>query len=720
MGGRVRSACAWALVLVSCAVSCGRETDARAPAAESAPPQTAPRSVVLVTIDTLRADALGAYGGAEVSTPHLDRLASQGVLFEQAHATSPNTLPSHASILTGQYPFEHGVRSNIGYGLPDEAVSLAERVAEAGYATGAEVAAPVLRRETGISQGFAHFRDTDSPGVRLQTVAADLPEGSGPIPLETRDARDITDAGIDFLERRAGRPFLLWLHYFDPHFPYVPPDRFLVGSSVPRWPREAEGPELWETRRRLYAAEVSYVDEQLGRLVGAIGELGLAESSLLVVTSDHGEGLGEHGEGSHSFYVHQSTMRVPLLVRGPEVPAGRRVARPVSVVQVMPTVLDWLGLDARAEPAPPSLPLHGSGFDFPIYGESIELSRVFGAPVLRFLRWGQWKYVHKPRPALFDLAADPGERRDAAAAQGEQLERLQGRLADLLGAAEPARDARISLSPETRAQLEALGYVAGSEPEPTELELAPFAADAPDPADLLEDVGRLTRVGAGGPTRGEEEDIAALRELARRYPGSGFILEKLFATEYELGRLDAAVNTLRKLRDLRPEDSETSFSLGGLLLELGRQDAARAAFAETLERFPCHQASRLQLANLYAGGSDHAERVALLEAGLERCDPTPQLLNDLGYALATAPDPSVRDGERAVALTTRAVEALPGDPLLLDSLAAALAETGRFEQARVTARRALQGAREGGLPPPVVQLLATHLELVEAGQPIRE
>ena len=399
------------LILVGWVSGCGERADLPPPS--NADPQdqspVAARSVVLVTIDTLRADALGIYGGKDVSTPHLDQLAADGVLFEQAHATSPNTLPSHASILTGEYPFEHGVRSNVGYGLPDEAVSLAERVAEAGYATGAEVAASVLRRDTGISQGFAHFRDTDSPGVKLQTVVAELPQGTQTIPLKTREAAEITDAGIDFIERHADRPFLLWLHYFDPHFPYVPPDRFLIGSPVTHWPLEPEGPELWKTRRRLYSAEVSYVDEQLGRFVEAMAGLGLAENALLVVTSDHGEGLGEHGEGSHSYYVHQSTMRVPLLLHGPDIPAGLRVERPVSAIQVAPTIMQWLGLEGNGEESRTVLPVKDTGFDVPIYGESIELNRVFGAPVLRFLRVGQWKYVHKPRAQLFDLMVDPGE-----------------------------------------------------------------------------------------------------------------------------------------------------------------------------------------------------------------------------------------------------------------------------------------------------------------------
>jgi arylsulfatase A-like enzyme len=345
-------------------------------------------NVLLVTIDTLRADALGAYGSQSGATPHLDELAARGVLFEQAHASAPNTLPSHASILTGLHPYHHRVRENGVNSLAESHVVLAQRFSAAGYATGAEVAAVVLARGTGIAHGFDHFQDTESPGIALQQIRVES-DGSLDDPsavtggdakvadLHTRGAADITRAGIAFVREHRGAPFFLWLHYYDPHWPYAPPAPYAARFSANR-----------------YAGEVAAVDESLAQVTRELEQLGLAESTLLVVTGDHGEGLGDHGESRHSYLVYQATMHVPLLFVGPGVPAGRRVATPVQTVDIAPTILAWAGLEPTPSSDGASLLLAFAGQDLPqrvVYGESVSLRRLFDVSPLRFVREGRWK-----------------------------------------------------------------------------------------------------------------------------------------------------------------------------------------------------------------------------------------------------------------------------------------------------------------------------------------
>jgi arylsulfatase A-like enzyme len=279
------------------------------------PPQF---NVLLVTLDTTRADRLGCYGYTDAHTPALDSLAAQGVLFERAFTPAPVTLPAHASLLTGLVPPVHGVRDNGIYRLRDEAVTLAELLGDAGMVTAATVAAYVLASRFGLAQGFSHY-DERLKG-QLGKPAAFYVE---------RPAEEVTDAALGWLEKRNDKKnFFLWVHYFDPHSPYVPPARF--DSLCPGRP---------------YDGEIAYMDSQLGRLLGALRSDGQYENTLVVVVGDHGEALGEHGEPTHGIFLYNSTVRVPLIVKFPAGEhAGGRVDANVSLVDIFPTVLERAGL----------------------------------------------------------------------------------------------------------------------------------------------------------------------------------------------------------------------------------------------------------------------------------------------------------------------------------------------------------------------------------------
>jgi arylsulfatase A-like enzyme len=701
------------LALAATTASCGERSGEGDTAQEAPRAATKSRSVILVTIDTLRADAIGAYGSQRVHTPVIDRLAAEGVLFEQAQAASPNTLPSHASLLTGLRPFEHGVRSNTSYVLTDRHETLAAHLRKAGFETAAEVAAVVLKRDTGIAQGFEHFRDPESPGVERMSLAGARVEGKAAVPdhddhpnvdLYMRGAPDITRSGIEFLQRVGERPYFLWLHYFDPHFPYAPPEE--LRALYPDQP---------------YFGEVAWVDRNLGRLVEEIERLGLRERTLLVLTSDHGEGLGEHGENTHSFYVYQSTMRVPLVLWGPpDLSRGMRVPGPVQSIDVAPTILSWLGVPPLPAghgipllPLPPADVLEGRA----IYGESVELDLVFGVPPLRFVRQGAWKYVHKTKPELYDVLDDPGEQRNVIASQPERAAQLRERLVEIVSEtpSDPAA-ASTELDPEHIRQLESLGYLAGGAGR-SRANLDSLELTGVDPNELagavvaFNDARGLLRFGD------PNEGVRKLHELSQRYPQSSPILETLLDAQLKLGRADDALATLRRGIAIDAGYQRYWSNLAELLLTMGRREEALRVLRETIARWPCDAASRGHLAELTA---DRAARIALLDAGVRDCEPTPGLLNDLAFLLAASPQAELRDGARAVALSERAAAKLVDNPLVLDTVAAAYAESGRFDEARRTSARAVELAERQRLPAQALELLRNHAALIQRGEPIRE
>jgi arylsulfatase A-like enzyme len=436
--------------------------------AEPAPP---PTNLVLVTLDTLRADHCSAYGYARPTTPHLDAVAAQGALFEAAYAVSATTLPSHAAIFTSLHPGEHGVLKN-GMVLDARFTTLAEHLARAGYATAAFVSSFVVERRFGTAQGFAHydddFRGADSSfGERLRRW-----EGHDLAAPYDRRAGDTTDRAVAWL-RRAGdaQPFFLWIHYFDPHHPYAPPEpwrsRFL-----------REGSEGHRRDVDLYDGDVRYTDEQLGRALEAIEAASPGGRTLLVIVADHGEGLWSHGWLEHGVHLYEEAVRVPFVVRWPgRIAAGQRLAGLVSQVDVLPTLLSLLGLAADGAPlggrdlAPALLgkePLDPERTVFlqrRRYETRFERGYEVAGPMWA-ARWRHWKLIESPRPEagleLYDLARDPGERTNRADGAPRELGELAQRLAAWRASLPASGGAPLPASradDDVRRRLEALGYV---------------------------------------------------------------------------------------------------------------------------------------------------------------------------------------------------------------------------------------------------------------------
>src|SRR3954471_16169762 len=344
-------------------------------------------NLVIVTLDTTRADRIGAYGSHEVETPTIDRLASEGVLFEQAVSAAPLTLPAHSSLFTGEFPPEHGVRDNGGFFLGPEQVTLAEVLKGRGYRTGGFVAAYVLASKWGINQGFdTYFDDFDLSQVRAVSLSA-----------IQRPANEVLDKALPWIEQSSSAPFFAWIHLYDPHAPYRPPEPFAT-----------------KYKGHPYNGEIAFADSQIARLISTLQARGLYDRTVIVVMGDHGESLGDHGESAHGFFVYNSVTHVPLVIRAPFSGIGhRRVADPVRSVDIMPTMLDLLGAPAASGISGTSLvPLMTGakaelGLD--AYSEAMYPLHHYGWSDLHALRSGRYKVIDAPRPELYDVDRDPNE-----------------------------------------------------------------------------------------------------------------------------------------------------------------------------------------------------------------------------------------------------------------------------------------------------------------------
>ncbi len=403
-------------------------------------------NLLVVTFATTRADHIGAYGYQPASTPNVDAVARGGVLFQRAFTPVPITLPAHATIFTGRYPPGHGVRGNGLFAVPDEELTLAEILRAEGYRTAAAVGSYPLISRFGLAQGFELFDDELGPGRRRLAKAG--------LFFDQRRAARVNEAVFPWLEEHHQEPFFLWVHYFDPHQPQQPPP--------PYGRRFASQP---------YAGEIAYADECLGTLLERLRTLGVDQRTLVVFTADHGEGLGEHHEDTHSTLAYNTTLHVPLVMRIPGGPARRLVGQRVGTVDIVPTVLELLGVRSperlhgrslvplleqrrrrlldEPEPEPP-----------PYYAETLSPRLANGWGELRVLFRGRYKYIHGPRPELFNLAADHGELDNLVAKEPQLAAEMRLELQAFLNLrADPRGDARAGIDEEAIARLEALGYL---------------------------------------------------------------------------------------------------------------------------------------------------------------------------------------------------------------------------------------------------------------------
>lgn len=556
-------AVAW-LVSVRRAPRSDAEARARIAARRPAP---ADLNLVVVTLDTLRADRLGCYGFAGIETPTIDSLAREGVLFEQATATVPLTLPSHSSIFTGRVPPHHGVRDNGGFFLEESQTTLAERLAGAGWATGAFVAAWVLDSKWGLAQGFDHYGDKFDLS-QYKTVSLGTVQKPGD---------EVMDEALGWLESVRARKFFAWVHLYDPHTPYQPPEPYR--SRYPGQP---------------YLGEIAYSDRVVGRLMQWLRGAGLMERTLIVLTADHGESLGEHGEAAHAYFVYDSTTHVPLIVRTPWGDRGRSRTQ-VSSVDLLPTLLDLLGQPPQEGIDGRSLAraiLHPAAeLDHAAYSESYFPRYHFGWQHLRRVRDGRYSFVEAPEPELYDLASDPGESRNVYASERGRASELAATLERMAGSGGQAAPERANLDPETLQRLAALGYVGSA------VDVDP-AAQLADPKQKL---GLFVRMGAAKALAQEdkhEEAIARMREVIALDPQIIDAHVTLGSWLRRVGRPEEAVSAFKAALELKPDNELALSNLANLYRALGRHEAALEGYRTVLELEPRNPQTWYQLATL--------------------------------------------------------------------------------------------------------------------------
>jgi choline-sulfatase len=531
-------------VLVAFVAGCGSPP--------AAPPAAAvPRHLIIVTIDTLRADRLGAYGSTTVPTPHFDRLAREGVRALDATAHVPITRPSHASLFTARYPAEHGVRDNISLPLDASVPTLAETLKAQGFSTAAFVSTFVLSSPSGLDRGFDHYDDRfETPGGD-ETLMISTVQRRGDETL-TRMEQWLDARPPDARAKRTA----LWVHLYDPHDPYEPPEPFAT--------RFAD---------RLYDGEVAWTDTLLGRLRASLEARQLWDDALVVVTADHGEALGEHDETGHGFFAYETTLKVPLVMRGPGVPANRTIDGTLRLVDVAPTVLDLMKLPVltgvTGASIVPALADGAAPVAHITYAESLTPLVHYQWSDLRVLRDGQWKYILAPRPELYDLAADPGETRDLASSNTATARRLRAGLETLLRA---ERDRALSpdtaapaLSAETLQKLGALGYVSPGAAKGS-------VAQGADPKDKIAEfrtLSTLMREGLELLNRQQFAQSAARFAALRKAGADSFQLHFYNARALVgLGRLRDAEQSFERTIAIMPSFSQAHLGLADVRVAL--------------------------------------------------------------------------------------------------------------------------------------------------------
>ena len=555
-------------------------------------------NVLLVTLDTTRADRLGCYGHATASTPTLDALAARGLRFTQATSGVPVTLPSHATIFTGFDPPRHGVRNNSEYRLAGAHETLAERLRAAGYDTAAFVSAFVLDARFGLDQGFALYDD------RVEAAqGAAFAQGNN-----ERRADEVTDAALAWLRRERRAPFFAWVHYYDPHATYRPP--------APYEARFKDAP---------YDGEIAFMDAQLGRLLAELDQRKLRERTLVVVLADHGESLGEHGEATHGVFIYEAVMHIPLIVAGPAavVPKPAVVDGLVSTADVTPTLLDLLGVAAKPDFDGLSLARARPERRRVVYLESLLPYLDYGWAPLFALRRAQDKYILAPRPEYYDLAVDPAEKADLhASARGEKRQAVE-RLATIMRA---ALEKQPSLSSPSSAQdaevaerLRALGYVGGAGPEAAGRPADAAAARLADPKDMIPVAVAVVEANARLMGGRPQDALTLALDAARRSPRDRTVLQLLGKIYLRLGRLKEAEKVLRDFTAIRPK-SDVSLLLAQILILDGRLDEAARLLDQAQALDPDHGGVLIARGDLLAKqGKPHEARAAYERAA--RLDP---------------------------------------------------------------------------------------------------
>ena len=550
-------------------------------------------NVILVTIDTLRADRLSSYGSEQVSTPHIDRLAREGVRFSNAATTVPFTLPAHSSIMTGTYPPFHGVRENVGYYLDETVPTLAERLSAAGWDTAGFVSAFVLDSRWGIGRGFGRYRDDfqldpNKPSVNVGQVQ--------------HDGRDTIEEAFAWLDEPRDQPFFLWVHLFEPHDPYTPPE-----------PYRSQYPD------RPYDAEVAYTDSLVGLFREGLESRGVLDESVLLLTSDHGEGLGQHGEGFHGYFIYDSTVRVPLILRLPFGDFEERVVdEAVSHVDILPTVLSIVGQEAPATiqgtDLLPSILGRGLESQREVYTESYYSLYHYNWAPLRSIRTQSEKFIDTTNPELYLLSEDEGEADNVVLRDRELSRSLRDRLVNYARSLTPSGDrtGRLpDLDTETLAQLRALGYLAGRASSRVDDNDGAPRTDPKERIAVHRAIMEAQSLIGRGDEQGAEEYLRAALALDDNIVDANQMLGGIIGRQADIASRQGETAEARELEQqaldlyqralaLNPEHQASLLGLATSYWRLGRLEEALVGFHRLQELAPYESNAAIAMSDIYA------------------------------------------------------------------------------------------------------------------------
>ncbi len=658
--------------------------------ADSSARQAAPSgSVLLITIDTLRADHLGCYGYRRGATPTIDALAKQATKFEHAFSAVPLTLPSHAALLTGTYPFYNGVRDQPGFRLSDKIPTLAEYFARTGYATAAVLGSPVLSQRFGLSRGFDEYDDHFGASTEeLEAVFSDT----------KRPAETVVRLGLAWLDAKpADKPFFLWLHFYDPHMPYVAPEPFRSHFAD-----------------RPYDGEIAYTDSALATLFAGLRRRGLFESTVIALTADHGEGLGDHGELTHGYFIYDSTLHVPLLVKAAGEVSGVRqflgtdrrgqapafeaahptdVKTPVSLVDLAPTLLRLVGIKVPAS-------MQGTDFSgsilageeprpHPVYAETMYPLLHLGWNPLRALvseipgRQVE-KYIQAPHPELYDLGSDPGEKRNKCSSSPAEAAARREQLEAFVKAHAPARPppGRGPVSAKTAELFASLGYLAAAgAPDPE------WTTSRRDPKDCISENEQLLR--AAHAYQALKYDVAAriLEDVLRQDPQQPHALDYLGTIQFLRHDLEGARATYKRLVQAAPYYSTAYIQLGHVEALLGNRSEAERLYRLATQADPSNPRPPRELGTLLLADGQIGPAEEMLRQALQLDPGDVFALAALGEAAALQ-----QHYQEAATLLQRVLDAEPArrDLTVMLNLGFVCLKLGRFTEVERLMKAAIQ------------------------------
>lgn len=634
-------------------------------------------NVLLITLDTTRADRLGCYGSTRARTPNLDGLASAGVRFENVYCQVPLTTPSHCSILTGTYPYYHKVHNNGFYALPSEMTTLAEVLKSRGFQTAAFVASFTVDSRFGLDQGFDVYDDRLNEGEAFKPSNAE------------RKAEKVYGAFRDWLDGRDEGQFFCWVHLFDPHIPYDPPAPYSIDF--------ADSP---------YDGEIAYMDHYVGEVMAALQEKGLFQKTFIVVAGDHGEAFGEKVESGHGVFLYDGTLRVPMIFLAEDrLPKGALIKPRVRLIDIVPSVLDMLGIPPPGEVQGQSLLPHISGRkkeDLESYVETYFPRENYGWSELVGLIGGDWKYIRAPKPELYNLKADPEETANAFDRESKRAREMKGRLEEMIAASSSGlASSKRELTSEEREKLRSLGYIdqtagtpSGPLPDPKEMveELR-----MSQKAEILEMEGKLAAAAEAyrqilelnpqspvhyinlalmeAKMERFEEAVRILERGIAAMPGSVTLLSRLAHTHMAMGRLQKSLDAWQAVLVLDPEYFDGLLASGWILDLMGKKDEARGFLEKALEVEPENRFLRKTYAMNLAMTGNLKEAIAVYERLKQENPGDNEVLQDLGIAYGLAGDIN-----RAIENLKSAVDLKP-NPTAYYNLTVALKKVGNIEEA---------------------------------------